>query len=1416
MADMLGGLATAYLPWARQGLAADLSAPGVTSVNGRLQLPAKLNLTQHQADGTLTRTTAIAAPALQLQGPVDVAGIDSAQVIRMEPAPLTTAFEPNYFPAIEFDRPDLPWLFSPTGPDDQGRCQPWITLVVLPKSQAQLTPAGEKVLASVSCPRAELPALDEAWAWAHVQVVSGDVATPIPELLADGPRALSRLICARRLDPGTAYWACVVPTYELGRLAGLGSQLKAADLARWGLQPAWGSEAPDALVHLPVYHHWSFETGEQGDFESLARRLQPRQVPEEAGTLAVDATHPGWGINTASGGTLAVPGVLTVKDRAVPAAAQSPDLTAALTQVLNAPNQVVDGLIGPPLYGQAYARLNTLDPAQAGRQPPAWMSQLNLQVEHRIAAGLGALVVRIEQDAMMAAAWDQLAEFDRRNQQAMRQQLAREVGGALAARPDQVSVAQLGALAQPTRSRLGRPGLALSKRRSLAPALAAAAPIKVSATSAAVRAAGVAVRPATASPPASTLGSPLTASVASSPSNDEPQTFTPSFLTPAGELLKDFFPAFLFPGMAALPADSVTVLTPNQAFVEAFMVGLNHEMGREMQWRGFPVDLRGTSFQHFWPSLPNSVGSAALAQAVGAAQVAARPPADIKEIAAWSDADRLGANAPAGAQPSALTVVLLKGELIRRLPRVPIHLQRAAWQGQDRVLGTEIKTPVFQMDQAPDVTLLAFDRPTAELGGDAAPPGDPGWFIVLQELPGEPRFGLDAVSDGFTGPWGGAPSNWANVNWSHAAADAGALAALTYLPLASIAAQSLPLSDPLGASSPPPSATWARSSADIAAITRQRPFRLYLHGANWFPPQPAPAVQSGPTTDAALADDAVRTLTPVSSAMPDLSPQRLTTLSQHEPPVLVWQANPANAAWHLQKDRLHAAVVQASEDIKAPAQAVLDAQAAVSAHEALEPDRTELGDRGKPVPNPEHGIWAEEMMVLREAVSQRQAALQPWQHALNKAVSDEGNFDQQGPPDQVVVDNPEHAVWAQRVSQARAELAAVRWDTLYDSDTAAPQQDLQAAQARLNAVQAQLAALRAELARQQALVTPLTSAVADSEAQLAAAAMAHTNAETGFNLARDAWQAVVNREPAMTITADNPDFAPWQRQMADLDTAIGNARQNLQGPQQALDDAQDALDAEAAIEPEPTIINIKGLEITNPEHTAWAKAMAKLQSTLQSAKDAARPLQQNLADLASARGGLAAMQPPSQVTVANPDHATWSGEMAQQDANLGAAQTRLDSASTDEETARNRLGVAQAALQSTLAAVASLPGQISALEASLPSLQTAIEHAAAALAAAGQRRAVLLGQAAPDEVVTTVLDDLFKRWSDSEVALHALADAAALADDQLWRLLRQIDELTHTIAQADHDTQALQDALAAYNAAKTALGQRRPPSPPKP
>ena len=101
-----------FLPWAREGAAATIA-----TVDTLAPQPAMANLAV-----ALTVNGSQAVPmTVQLRGPADVLGLDVRQVVRMDPPPGSQSFEPNYFPCVEFDRPDYPWLFTPARADPDGR-----------------------------------------------------------------------------------------------------------------------------------------------------------------------------------------------------------------------------------------------------------------------------------------------------------------------------------------------------------------------------------------------------------------------------------------------------------------------------------------------------------------------------------------------------------------------------------------------------------------------------------------------------------------------------------------------------------------------------------------------------------------------------------------------------------------------------------------------------------------------------------------------------------------------------------------------------------------------------------------------------------------------------------------------------------------------------------------------------------------------------------------------------------------------------------------------------------------------------------------------------------------------------------------------------------------------------------------------
>jgi hypothetical protein len=56
-----------------------------------------------------------------------------------------------------------------------------------------------------------------------------------------------------------------------------------------------------------------------------------------------------------------------------------------------------------------------------------------------------------------------------------------------------------------------------------------------------------------------------------------------------------------------------------------------------------------------------------------------------------------------------------------------------------------VRSPLYEAKADPDIYFFGFDLTVEEAKGGTGehPDDDPGWFFVIQERPGEPRFGLE-------------------------------------------------------------------------------------------------------------------------------------------------------------------------------------------------------------------------------------------------------------------------------------------------------------------------------------------------------------------------------------------------------------------------------------------------------------------------------------------------------------------------------------------------------------------------------------------------------------------------------------------------------------------------------------------------
>ena len=276
----------------------------------------------------------------------------------------------------------------------------------------------------------------------------------------------------------------------------------------------------------------------------------------------------------------------------------------------------------------------------------------------------------------------------------------------------------------------------------------------------------------------------------------------PEFPDPMYRALRDTSSELLLPGIEHIPQNSFSILKTNRHFIESYMLGLNHEMARELLWREYPTDQRGSYFRQFWEIIDNrSTGT---------------DTKDISSIHRWCSTcgpdpesiipTRLGHNLPSIDPTAPVTdddagrlVFVVRGELLKKFPNTLIYLQRAKAERDDegrcfRTLDREadILTPIFRAKVDPDITFLGFDGVDEEdAHGDPFDPecacldrDDPdlpdecseelnlGYYVVVRERPGEVRFGLDLPTEDFDASFL-ATSEWNNLHWGHLTTEEG-------------------------------------------------------------------------------------------------------------------------------------------------------------------------------------------------------------------------------------------------------------------------------------------------------------------------------------------------------------------------------------------------------------------------------------------------------------------------------------------------------------------------------------------------------------------------------------------------------------------------------------------------------------------
>ena len=879
-----------FFSFMRQGIAT-LADP-TAEVGKRMVLPVKVSLLATGKNGQTEHE--LVEKDVTLFGPGDILGIDERFISKTVPVSDANNFEAALTPFIEFSEPDLLWRFSTRVASDSQNWLPWMSLIILKVADGE--EAGEFISLPATNPElppqiqlessAVLPDLSESWRWAHVylQELENTPYSQISNTIKNSPgRVVCRLMSARRLKPETKYQAFLVPTYRIGMEAALGMKDGTEDCQLL----SWDTPASGAGQVLPYYYQWEFRTGTKGDFEYLVRILKPR-VLDDMGTRALNCGNPGYGI-TPEVTEMKMEGALKSLDTTFQAwgmdEANPPNATQkSLATLLNKREEVDENgntilRVTPPVYGEWYSgkvkEALKLNPDNLQH----WIEELNLDFRHRAAAGLGVQFVKINQETLMKAAWEQFTKVKNVNRSLNLGRFGRQVSTCLHKRLGRLNPDTFLRLSLPMHTRVACDQEGVSGSEAASQTISAvlnSSPVtnmlshvtlkrfmpvnaaKVITKEAAktgdgfrsfrtvfnnqVVSTGFQVQGLINNDPGSSKKAPQPEEVPdadyftdlaeqtraaldpkqtiqnkfaarcreyrklekseSTPAPAaldplRPVIWYPEFHRPMYRFLRELSKEHILPGMESIPQNTIGLLQTNRRFIEAFMIGLNHEFASELRWREFPTDMRGSYFRSFWDTSIYSLdsmektqfhstelGTALLQEIITkygnnfdsfakieAAYTKADPSETEKDVAEayeaavekwlltrdedkdidkpsnWALFSRLGNHPTPGnwndeEENQNQIVLLLRGELLQKFSNTLIYLAgRQAAIPTKPNLGPKASRifPIFEGALPPDVVFLGFPITEADMEQ---------YFVIFEERLQDLRFGLDIKASG--------------------------------------------------------------------------------------------------------------------------------------------------------------------------------------------------------------------------------------------------------------------------------------------------------------------------------------------------------------------------------------------------------------------------------------------------------------------------------------------------------------------------------------------------------------------------------------------------------------------------------------------------------------------------------------------
>ena len=176
-------------------------------------------------------------------------------------------------------------------------------------------------------------------------------------------------------------------------------------------------------------------------------------------------------------------------------------------------------------------------------------------------------------------------------------------------------------------------------------------------------------------------------------------------------------------------------------------------------------------------------------------------------------------------------MLALRGDLFKCFPNTSVYVAKAKLKPKAKPSDPDdfeldiaggIQFPSFKAEVGMDVKLLGFDLSIAEAKGDATKPG---WFIIIQETPGETRFGMDINLPDVTRRT--LPLTWDDLSWAMFSdinfIDGKIEHKPNFPPQPNKWTSGLPWT--------PNITSWCASSADMANILYQKPVMIAIHAS---------------------------------------------------------------------------------------------------------------------------------------------------------------------------------------------------------------------------------------------------------------------------------------------------------------------------------------------------------------------------------------------------------------------------------------------------------------------------------------------------------------------------------------------------------------------------------------------------------